>query len=110
MRLLIDENISPRVNSVISDLFPNSQHVSDLALQSASDQKIWNYAKINNFSILTKDSDFHHKSSLLGSPPKVIWITSGNCSTNDIINLIIRYQEKIKEFINDSETDVLILR
>jgi len=39
---------------------------------------VWQYAKDNNFIIVTKDSDFYDLSLVQGSPPKVIWLQSGN--------------------------------
>lgn len=41
----------------------------------------WEYAKANGFVVVSKDSDFHERSFLLGFPPKVIWLRVGNCPT-----------------------------
>ena len=37
MKLLFDQNISFKVSKRLKDIFPDSKHVSDLRLQSASD-------------------------------------------------------------------------
>ena len=42
---------------------------------------IWNYARDNGLTIVSKDSDFHRMSFVLGAPPQVIWLRVGNCPT-----------------------------
>jgi len=109
MSLLIDENLSYRVKTSLVSTFDNSLHVKDVSLRNANDQEIWNYAKDKNLTIVSKDSDFHHKSILFGAPPKVIWITIGNCSTDDIIELLLKNQNTINNFIDDSQSSFLKL-
>ena len=88
MKLLFDENISPRLVAALSDVFPGSVHVRDVGLVRATDAAIWAYARDRGLTILSKDSDFHQVSFLRGPPPKVIWIRRGNCSTVDIEALL----------------------
>jgi predicted nuclease of predicted toxin-antitoxin system len=68
VKLLFDENLSPRLVLAISDLFPGSRHVEDCDLLSESDEQVWRYARVHGFTIVTKDSDFAKMSRLLGSP------------------------------------------
>jgi predicted nuclease of predicted toxin-antitoxin system len=58
-------------------------------MASASDPELWDYALKNDYTIVSKDDDFHHLSFLRGSPPKVIGIGIGNCST-DTIEILLR--------------------
>jgi len=37
-------------------------------------------AKVNDYIIVTRDSDFHELGTLYGAPPKVIWLKTGNQS------------------------------
>jgi predicted nuclease of predicted toxin-antitoxin system len=73
MKLLFDQNLSPRLVSALTDLFPGSEHVEEKGLGAASDRAVWNYAQISNLIIVTKDSDFNELSLMLGDPPKIIW-------------------------------------
>jgi len=41
-------------------------------LDQADDLTVWNYAKDNGFTIVTKDSDFHELSLVYGNPPKIL--------------------------------------
>jgi predicted nuclease of predicted toxin-antitoxin system len=44
VRLLLDENLSPRLVRVLTDLFPGSTHVRDVGLSRATDDAVWTYA------------------------------------------------------------------
>ena len=70
MKLLFDQNLSPRLAGYCKDYFSDSTHLSDIGLDAAEDLIIWNYARSNNYTIVTKDSDFNNIVSLFGFPPK----------------------------------------
>ncbi len=84
MKLLFDQNISYRLVKKIIDLYPNSKQVSELKLQNKKDIQIFEFAKNNNYCIVTFDVDFFDISNLNGYPPKVIWIRTGNITTGQI--------------------------
>ncbi|WP_419165369.1 DUF5615 family PIN-like protein [Candidatus Palauibacter sp.] len=109
MKLLFDENISPRLVAALSDVFPGSVHVRDVGLARATDAAIWAYARDRGLTILSKDSDFHQVSFLRGPPPKVIWIRRGNCSTVDIEALLRSNRTEILAFGADEEAAFLAL-
>ena len=109
MKLLFDHNLSPRLVNRLCDLYPNSNHLFDLQLDTVKDSLVWEYALQNEFAIVTKDSDFSELSLFRGFPPKVIWIRIGNCTTNDIESLIRSHTEEIKRFNSESESGILIL-
>jgi predicted nuclease of predicted toxin-antitoxin system len=74
VKLLFDENLPPRLVQSLADLYPGSSHLRDCGLRGASDSEVWLYAKDNFYTIVSKDSDFWQRSSLLGGPPKIIWL------------------------------------
>ncbi|GDX11775.1 hypothetical protein LBMAG57_35470 [Verrucomicrobiota bacterium] len=80
MRLLFDQNLSPRLPRLLHDIFPDSIHVREVALHESGDSLVWDYAKENGYLIVSKDTDFQQRSLLLGAPPKFIWLRLGNCS------------------------------
>ena len=53
----------------------------DLDGRTATDDEIWNYSKVNDFTIISKDTDFRERSFVRGAPPKVIWLDVGNVGT-----------------------------
>ena len=85
MKLLLDENLSDRIIQRIIDLYPGSDHVKTLALTNTDDAVIWEYAKANDFVIISKDSDFAQRSLLYGHPPKFIYLRIGNSPTSKIV-------------------------
>jgi predicted nuclease of predicted toxin-antitoxin system len=109
VKLLLDQNLSRRLCERLDDVFPESTHVASLGLSQSSDNEVWQYAKANNLVIASKDSDFHQRSFLEGAPPKVIWIRTGNCTTEQIEQILRRHQEEILKFGNDPESAFLEL-
>ncbi len=77
MTLLFDQNISFKISKKLQDIFPESKHLSDLKLEGYSDIATWEYAKINNYSIVTFDFDYIDIATLRGFPPKIIWLRTG---------------------------------
>jgi predicted nuclease of predicted toxin-antitoxin system len=59
VKLLLDENLSRRLAARIQDLFPGSLHVSTVDLPQAPDRRIWEFARANEFAIVSADADFH---------------------------------------------------
>lgn len=98
MKLLFDENLSPKMVAALADIFPDSAHVDRLGLGGENDDVVWHYAKENSFIIVSKDSDFYEKSALYGHPPKVIWIRRGNCTNRQILLLLRNKVNAITEF------------
>lgn len=109
MKLIFDENLSPRLPQVLADLYPDSTHVHACGLESADDSAIWKYAKENGFAIVTKDSDFQDRSVLHGHPPKLIWLRADNCSTREIESLLRAAAPTIRRFIEEDQESYLVL-
>jgi len=109
MKLLFDENLSPKLVQLLRDLFPDSLHVRDVALKAADDLTVWKYAQENSLIICSKDSDMHQRSFLLGFPPKVVWVRLGNCSTSDVQKLLRKHFASIEAFAADDYASFLSL-
>jgi predicted nuclease of predicted toxin-antitoxin system len=78
-------------------------------MKSTVDPIVWDYAKSNNLMIVSKDSDMHDLSLVFGSPPKVIWIRIGNCSTSQVEQLLRREFDAITLFYEDKYLSLLAL-
>ncbi len=109
MKLLLDENLSPRLTASIGDLYPGSLHVEECGLDGAADEQVWRFAGENGFAIVSKDSDFSELSVLRGSPPKVIWLRIGNCTTTRAGFLLRDAFLRIQAFLAGSEENCLVL-
>jgi predicted nuclease of predicted toxin-antitoxin system len=109
LKLLLDENLSPRLVGSINDLYPGTQHVRQCGLKSTPDDEVWQYAKENGFAIVSKDSDFSDRSVLYGIPPKVIWLRIGNCTTVRAAFVLRDAFPRIQAFLAAKEESSLIL-
>lgn len=106
-KLLFDNNISHRVLSRIAEQFADSTHVMLEELDEASDLEVWEFAKINHYTIVTKDSDFNDLVIFKGIPPKVIWLKIGNCKVIEIEKILKEYEQTIKVFLEEEESAIL---
>ena len=109
MRLLFDQNLSPRLSTSLADLFPGSWHVEAAGLGTASDETVWAYALAGGLAVVTKDEDYSHLSAARGFPPKVIWLLIGNCTTAQVEALLRRRADDILAFEDDPDAGVLAI-
>jgi predicted nuclease of predicted toxin-antitoxin system len=110
VKLLLDENLSPRLVELLRDLYSDVIHVRDIGLASANDDAIWRFAASNARMIVTKDEDFNQRAFLIGPPPKVVWLRVGNATTPDISQLLRKHYSDIAAFKQDLEAALLALK
>lgn len=110
MKLLFDQNLSPKLVSRLTDLFHGSLHVQDVGLQNATDAEVWEYSRTQSLHIVSKDDDFQNLSVVRGHPPKVIWRQTGNTTTALIESLIRGRSAEILMFENDAAAGILSIR
>ena len=109
VKLLFDQNLSPKLVKRLENIYPNSDHLDLLGLGTADDVLVWEHARQNDFVVVTKDADFADLSVLRGFPPKVVWLRRGNCSTNDIEEILRDHQAEIEDLATDSTSGILTL-
>ncbi|MCC6949550.1 MAG: DUF5615 family PIN-like protein [Bradyrhizobiaceae bacterium] len=99
---LFDQNLSFKLYRQLADLFPDSSQVRLAGLDKADDHAVWEYARTHDFVLVSLDADFAEMATLLGTPPKVIWLRCGNQSTADIESILRNHAEAIAAFENDA--------
>lgn len=93
-KYLVDVNLPYRFSLWKDDDYLHQTDIDD----EWTDSQIWDYAKDNNLTIITKDADFSNRIIFHQPPPKVIHIRFGNMKMreffltitkiwNDVINL-----------------------
>lgn len=107
MKLLFDQNLSFRLVSILEDIFPDSTQARLAGLDKADDGIIWQKALQEGYVIVTQDADFEARSRILGFPPKIIWLTCGNTSTDNVATLLRAHYENIKAFEINSQAGCL---
>src|SRR5258708_35341577 len=98
MRLLFDQNLSFRLPRLLADAFPESKQIRLLGMEEAEDRAIWEYAKANDFILVSQDADFADMATLFGPPPQVIWLRCGNQPTQATAHRPLRHADAIDEF------------
>lgn len=101
MKLLFDQNLSFQLCRMMDDLFPGSSQVRLIGLADADDRALWQYAGANGFALVSLDADFADMATLLGPPPKVIWLRCGNQPTAVVETLLRARAEAIAAFAHD---------
>jgi predicted nuclease of predicted toxin-antitoxin system len=110
MKVLIDQNISHRIVPEIAFLFAELSHVKDMVWMNWEDYRIFMSArKLQYVAIITLNEDFNKLLLQHGTPPKLIWLKSGNCSTGQLARLIISHREAILNFLTSDTFDCLEL-
>jgi predicted nuclease of predicted toxin-antitoxin system len=109
VKLLFDEQLSERLCSLLDDVLPHAVHVRELDAGGAPDTRVWRLAQERGCMIVTKDEDFHRLSVLRGAPPKVVWLRTGNCTTEDVATLLRRHAAAIQQFAREPGATVLEL-
>lgn len=109
MKLLFDQNLSPRLKETLASLYPGSIHVREVRLHAAGNDTVWAYAARHGFAIVSKDADFHQRSFVLEHPPRVVWIRRGNCSTVEIEGILRAHHADLLAFETDAEGAFLAL-
>ena len=110
MKLLLDENLSPRLVNRLNQLFPGLTHVRDVGLKQAADQQIWDWARDNGFAVVTTDADFVALSQRHSWPPKVVHLEQCDFSSRIIEDWLRRNAVRISEFCKNEAIGLLSLR
>ena len=95
MKLLFDQNLSFKLCHQLADLFPGSSQVRLVQLDQADDRALWDYARANEYTLVSLDADLADMAALLGPPPKVIWLRCGNQPTSVVERLLRDHAEAI---------------
>ena len=90
-KYLIDVNLPSRFSVWASDEYEHVVHIND----ELKDSEIWEYAKENNLTIVTKDTDFSDMIMLNNPPPRVIHIKIGNMKIREFHQLITRVWDDV---------------
>lgn len=109
VKLLFDENVSPKLVGLLEEEFTHSAHVYEVGLRGATDRRLWDFARDNGFTIVSKDDDFRQRSFVQGAPPKVVWLQVGNAGTVAIAELLRERAPRLYRFGEEEESALLIV-
>ena len=109
MKLLIDQNISHRIIDSISDIYPDSIHLTEVHLATSSDLEIWEYALNHDLILLTTDPEACNRNVLSSIAPKIICIQSEVVTTNKVEWTLRVNQELIQQFVDGEDLSNCLL-
>jgi predicted nuclease of predicted toxin-antitoxin system len=88
MRLLFDQNISPKIIKFLAPAYVECKQVRMVGLENKSDEDIFYWARGESFTIVSFDSDFLDINNIKGAPPKIILLRTGNQTTKAIAQIL----------------------
>ncbi|MBF0623242.1 MAG: DUF5615 family PIN-like protein [Magnetococcales bacterium] len=91
MKLLLDQNLSPRLAGLLADVYPGVAHVYQFNLDKSPDAAVLAFAEKTGFILVSKDADFSDPHRISHHAVKVVWIRRGNCSTRDVADILRRH-------------------
>lgn len=88
MNWLIDAQLPRRLTNRLNALGHDARHTLDLpAGNRTTDTEINRAATAEGGIVVSKDQDFVDSFLVTGSPPRLLWVTVGNISNNDLLAL-----------------------
>lgn len=73
-KYLVDVNLP-----LVAGVWDNDDFIHQTNIdRKRNDDKIWEYARVNNLTIISKDGDFYGRILFSEPPPRVIYIRIGN--------------------------------
>ena len=109
MNLLFDQKISHKILKKLPSEFSKCQQVRFVGLEDSSDFDIFQYAKRNGFAVVTFDSDFIDLNAMYGTPPKIIYLNTGNLTTKNISELLLNNILRVNHYLDSNSDDILEL-
>ena len=109
MKLLFDESLSPKLVSLLRDVFPESESALRNGLARAGDRAILDYAAADGFILVSTDGDFE---LLLGRVPrvKVVILRSCDYPTDVAASTLRRNSDRIAEFLRSGDRLIVLAR
>jgi predicted nuclease of predicted toxin-antitoxin system len=103
VRILLDQNLSPKLVRQLADIFPNLETVYDHQLIGATDPAIFDWAQGEDIAaIITADRDFVRLAERFGPPPKVVRIERCDFPSSVIAELLRREAVRIHAFLESN--------
>ena len=101
MKILIDENLPEDIACWKTAGFIHAKTLGT----KVSDGEIWNFARENSLTIVSKDTDFSNRILVSSPPPRVVHMRIGNMRFHALDVFISKYWEEI---LRVSETHKLV--
>jgi predicted nuclease of predicted toxin-antitoxin system len=96
MKFLVDAQLPQRLIHLLRDNGHDAIHTRDLPAQNRTPDEVINEISIaDRRVVITKDADFVNTHLLHGKPHKLLLVSTGNISNNDLLPLVDQSLGKI---------------
>jgi predicted nuclease of predicted toxin-antitoxin system len=103
VRILLDQNLSPKLVRQLADIFPGLETVYDHELIGASDPFIFDWARRAGIpAVISADRDFVRLAERIGPPPKVVRIERCDFPSRVVEQLLRREAVRIYAFLESN--------
>jgi len=109
VKLLLDQNLSPRLVAALADVYPDTAHVRQFGLDKASDDALLAFARNRGFIVVSKDADFLNSQIIRDQSVKIVSIRHGNCSTKKIESILRCHADNAANLAATDGLSVLML-
>jgi predicted nuclease of predicted toxin-antitoxin system len=109
VKVLLDQNLSQRIKPQLEAIGFDVKHVREIGLQESPDEAVWEFARKNGWTIVSKDGDFAGMALIYGPPPKVIRLRIGNSPWQASGDLLVSRAIEIQAFLDDPSTSLLLI-
>jgi len=93
MRLLVDDNLPPRLVRELRERGFDAAHVCEVGLSGAADLAVWAFACDEGCAVVSKDEDY--SLFLQRRPPHapVLWVRLGNVGNAELVRRVTQQIE-----------------
>lgn len=88
MKFLVDQQLPPALASFLISKGHEARHVLELQLDRVKDTLVWDYARCNGSTLVTKDEDFADMAMLHLQEVVVVWVRVGNCRNEILLRVM----------------------
>ena len=78
-------------------------HVLDIGLSEASDAAIWEYARLHECVVISKDEDFLYLAGREISSARLVWVRLGNCRRGVLLEAVGRARDRVEAALRNGE-------
>jgi len=96
MKFVVDAHLPKRLAGQLRQLGHDAIHTLDLPAQNRTDDEtIIQIATDEDRIVITKDADFTNSFLLLGRPPRLLLVSTGNINNNALLQLFLDNMDAI---------------
>ncbi|MEI6399178.1 MAG: DUF5615 family PIN-like protein [Pseudomonadota bacterium] len=111
MTFWLNANLAPRIAKWLGQEFKiDCVALLEMKEESLSDEEIFERARKVNATVITKDFDFVNLVASRGAPPQVLILSVGNCTNQELIEILRKHFGEALKLIQQGQAIVEITK